>query len=319
MNSDKIVSIILDTDMDTDCDDAGALAILNHYHNSGKVKMLGVLCDAPTQWGGSCIETINRYFSNHAVPIGVVRAQDFLDTGSERFKAYYQHVNNLPSNIFYNELLGRKTGKAAVEYPSAVEVYRKILSSSEDSSVTICCIGLLTAIEQLLKSEPDQYSSLNGYELVKAKVCSVTCMSGMEFPKGFEAFNWKMDRIAAEYVTQHCPVPIYVSSAGDNILTGHTFSAKLSVENPVRTAYEKFLGGSGLNRPSWDQIALLYAMKQDMDLFDMETGYTVKYTGSDNLCIWTKQPDGRKDRYIKLKITNEEMAETIEDKMTLRD
>jgi len=38
----NIASIILDTDMDTDCDDAGALAILNSYfkRRSGKVPRL---------------------------------------------------------------------------------------------------------------------------------------------------------------------------------------------------------------------------------------------------------------------------------------
>ena len=33
--------IILDTDMGSDCDDAGAMALLHHYAAEGKVDILG--------------------------------------------------------------------------------------------------------------------------------------------------------------------------------------------------------------------------------------------------------------------------------------
>ena len=89
------VSIILDTDMDTDCDDAGALGILNTYMNQGKVNMLAVICDAPTEWGGACIENINRYYFNPDIPIGVVKTSDFSSNELKRFNAYYKHVAGL--------------------------------------------------------------------------------------------------------------------------------------------------------------------------------------------------------------------------------
>ena len=49
------VQLILDTDMDTDCDDAGALAVLNNYLIKGRVDVKAVICDAPSEYGGSCI------------------------------------------------------------------------------------------------------------------------------------------------------------------------------------------------------------------------------------------------------------------------
>lgn len=53
------VSIILDTDMDTDCDDVGALAMLHALADNGEAEILGIVCDAPTVWGAPCIEAIN--------------------------------------------------------------------------------------------------------------------------------------------------------------------------------------------------------------------------------------------------------------------
>jgi inosine-uridine nucleoside N-ribohydrolase len=317
MDSRKIVSLILDTDMDTDCDDAGALVILNNYMKLNKVEMLGVICDAPTEFGGSCIEVINDCFLNSHIPIGVVKTSDFSKEEQERFQSYYTHVNSLPPDVFYNKTLGSPLEKKACDYPSAVEVYRKLLAASEDNSVVICCIGLLTALEQLLKSEPDGFSPLNGFELVKAKVSTVVSMACMSFPKGWEAFNWRMDKLAAEYVVNNCPVQICVSNFGSEVLTGSTLSSNLSADNPLRKAYEKYLGGPFKSRPSWDQIALLYAMGQDEELFCEKSGYTVSYDSTDNCCTWIKAVNGRKDKYINLKVSNEKMAEYIENLMCL--
>ena len=317
MDNIKRISIILDTDMDTDCDDAGALAVLNNYMRQGKVEILGVICDAPTEWGGSCIEVINKYFSHSHIPIGVVKTSDFSKEDLERFQSYNEHTNNLSSDIIYNQMIGSEIGKKSCDYPSALEVYRKLLASSDDNSVIICCIGLLTAIEQLLKSKPDKFSQLNGYEIVKQKVASFISMASMSFPKGFETFNWRMDKIAAEYVINNCPVPICVSSFGEDVLTGSTLSLKLTTNNPLRKAYEKYLGGPCRNRPSWDQIALLYAMQQDKDLFYEETGLTVKYDSTYNSCTWVDDVNGRKDKYIKLKVSDEKMSEYIESIMSL--
>jgi inosine-uridine nucleoside N-ribohydrolase len=53
--------------------------------------------------------------------------------------------------------------------PDAVELYRQILAAQPDHSVVIVSIGFLTNISNLLRSGPDQYSSLTGVELVNQK------------------------------------------------------------------------------------------------------------------------------------------------------
>ena len=39
--------ILFDTDMDSDCDDAGALAMLLHAHKAGRIELAAVIADAP--------------------------------------------------------------------------------------------------------------------------------------------------------------------------------------------------------------------------------------------------------------------------------
>ena len=55
----------------------------------------------------------------------------------------------------------------------ATEVYRKVLSEAEDHSIVISAIGFVQNIAHLLQSEPDQYSPLNGYDLITKKVKSI--------------------------------------------------------------------------------------------------------------------------------------------------
>ena len=53
-----------------------------------------------------------------------------------------------------------------------------MLSQQPDRSVTIASIGFTTNLEALLRSPPDQYSTLNGTELVAAKVLQIAWMGG---------------------------------------------------------------------------------------------------------------------------------------------
>jgi hypothetical protein len=42
------------------------------------------------------------------------------------------------------------------------------------------------------------------------------------------------------------------------------------IENPVREAYFKFFHNSFCDRPSWDQVAVLYAVRGLSDYFEMK-------------------------------------------------
>ena len=89
------------------------------------------------------------------------------------------------------------------DVPDATLIYRRVLSSQPDTSVTVVTIGFLTNLNNLLKSEPDSISPLNGMDLVRKKVKLLVSMAGT-FPSGKE-FNVYMDSLSSEYVFNNWP------------------------------------------------------------------------------------------------------------------
>ena len=60
----------------------------------------------------------------------------------------------------------------------AANLYRMILASQPDHSVSIVTTGYLNNLKALLQSGPDQYSPLNGMDLVRKKVKLWSCAGG---------------------------------------------------------------------------------------------------------------------------------------------
>ncbi len=54
--------------------------------------------------------------------------------------------------------------------PEGWQLYRRLLSEQPDHSVTICSIGFVTALAQLLKSEGDSYSPLSGVKTLRKRL-----------------------------------------------------------------------------------------------------------------------------------------------------
>src|SRR5690606_32590092 len=99
--------------------------------------------------------------------------------------------------------------KTKVNYLRAVDLYRKILATQTDNSVTIVTVGFTSNLADLLASEPDQYSHLSGLELIDKKVKKWVAMAGA-FPEGKE-FNVFKDAKASWQVFQEWPSPILFS------------------------------------------------------------------------------------------------------------
>ena len=66
--------------------------------------------------------------------------------------------------------------------PSAVALYRRLLSGQPDGSVTIVSTGFFTNLAALLDSEADEFSPLSGRELIARKVRQVSAMAGNVSP-----------------------------------------------------------------------------------------------------------------------------------------
>jgi pyrimidine-specific ribonucleoside hydrolase len=99
--------------------------------------------------------------------------------------------------------------KKSDSVPDAVTLYRKILAEQEDQSVVVVTVGYLTNLNNLLQSQPDEISSLNGKELVRKKVKKLVCMGG-QYPEGRE-WNFYQDALSTEFVLKNWPSPITCS------------------------------------------------------------------------------------------------------------
>ena len=64
------VPIIFDTDMDTDCDDVGALAVLHALADLGECEILATPVSSRYAYAAPCTAAINRYYGRGGLPVG---------------------------------------------------------------------------------------------------------------------------------------------------------------------------------------------------------------------------------------------------------
>ena len=255
--------LILDTDLDTDCDDAGALAIIHALMDRGECELLGVICSVSVPACVGAARAINAGYGREAIPVGLVEVPEYAT--SPTWQPYRQHhasfLRPTANADPYNVLLANTRPGNDPPAEQAVALYRRLLASAPDTSVTICAIGTLTALAQLLASPADLHSPLSGLDLVRKKVRELISMAVLPFPAGQEAFNWRMDAPSAAAVLQTWPTSLTISPSGNSVLTGARFTQIAPADHPVREAYVSYLGGVGRDRPSWDLIAALYAVR----------------------------------------------------------
>jgi hypothetical protein len=295
------VRILFDSDIGPDCDDAGTMAVLHALADKGEAVVLGMACCTSSEWGAPCLDAINAYYGRPDVPVGTLKAKaGFLCGGGDQ--KYNEHVaKNFPNRL-----------KSGTNAPDAVELYRKVLAAQPDGSVTVVATGPLPNVAALLASAPDAHSPLAGPALVKKKVAKLVVMGG-QYPSGKE-WNFEQDGTAAKKVNEEWPTPIVFSGGevGAPIGTGARLAKETPPENPVRKAYELY-NGAGKNRSSWDQTAMLFAIRGEAGCFKLspEGTNTVAANGKND---WKAEPGGR-HRYLIKVAPDAEIAKAIEELM----
>lgn len=252
-------NIILDTDICLDVDDAGAVAVLHALADRGDCHILAVgVCTSVEVtdglWGAACVEVLNTFYGRPDIPIGVSRSPYCV---VNRVGKYAPQV----VEAFSHQI------RSTEELPDAWRLYRQVLASQPDQSVTVVSIGFLNNLQELLQSQPDLYSDLTGVELVAAKVKEWVCMGG-HYPKGKEEFNFNTYALATQYVLEHWPTQaVFVGGElGQQVKTGAILAEKYQPETHPLTMCWQFYNG-GRDRSSWDQIAVLYAVYGCSDRF----------------------------------------------------
>lgn len=313
------VPIIFDTDMDLDCDDAGALAVLHALMDFSEAKILGVIVDVPFEASAKCVMIINNYYNRPEIPVGLLE-----DTDIEKGKKYqlYRTVKRqiAKGRDYYTEAIVEQfssdiTGSQKIW--ESVNLYRSLLSNSEDHSVIIVAVGLLTALKALLDSPPDDLSPLNGINLVKLKVKKLVTMGIGSFPSAQEEFNWLMDWESARFVISHWPTDLVVQSNGTEFLTGNKLSIRTPESNPVRKIYETYLKGTRKGNFSWDLITALYGVRGSEPYLEEKKGHRIILEAEQGKNHWIPDVNNEFNHsFLVIKPPKIKLKKTLEDLIT---
>lgn len=296
------VKVIFDTDLGPDYDDVGALAFLHAMADSGKAEILATVSSNKHELVAPSIDVINTYFGRPDLPIGAPKTEG-PNMGSGQHWAD-SIVARYPHDL-----------KSTSEAEDAVAVYRRILNSQPDQSVTIITVGFLTNLANLLESRADDLSNLSGEELVAKKVKRLVSMAG-RFPSGRE-FNVYIDSTASQKVFEKWPGEITFSGfeIGSKIFTGVRLMNSDIQNSPVKDVFSISIPMSEEDkngRMSWDETAVLIGIYGTEGFFDTKRGeISVNVDGSNG---WQDDPAGKHFHVIQ-KMPADEMAGFIEDRM----
>jgi inosine-uridine nucleoside N-ribohydrolase len=295
-------SIIFDTDFGPDYDDVGALAFLHAMADSGKIELLATISSNRHPLVGPSLDAMNTFYGRPDMIMGAPVSKG-VSIGA------FQHWPDSLISKFPHDV------QATADLPDAVMVYRKILGSQPDSSVTIVTVGFLTNLEGLLRSLPDSISDLSGTDLISKKVKKLVSMAG-KFPGGRE-FNVMVDSSASQYVFEHWPTEIVFTGfeIGWEIRTGLGLLRSDLQKHPVKDVFRMCIpmaAEDSLGRMSWDETAALIGVYGTSGFFETAYGRIVIYPNGSN--GWIDEPNGHHS-YVIQKMPVAEMARFIEERM----
>ncbi len=289
------VKIIFDTDMATDCDDAGALAMLHTLADKGEAEILAITTNTrcPGNASAAACAVINHYYGRPDIPIG---------TDKDGAK-----IRGIRASRYTEALRAEFSPEAKTDdqMPDALTIYRRVLAAQPDQTVVICSVGALSNLEDLWRSKPDEISPLSGEELVTQKV-KLTVIMGGGFPRTHNPeTNIRLDPAAAVTVVNEWRSPILWQGyeVGAAIITGSELKPTPAT-NPVRKAFElhPHHGEPSLEigKPSHDQATALLAVRGPQpELWNVvDKGRVI--LDSEGHTEWSR--DGAKQhRYVKIK------------------
>ena len=298
----KQVAIIFDTDMGPDYDDAGAIAILHALADSGECRILATVGSNRSPWIAEVLSVMNTYFGRQEIPVGIVHEP-------AQHIAAYQKWDSLVVERYPH----RVTGNAAAY--DAVPLYRRLLSAQPDKSVTIVTVGFFTNLANLLASQPDSISSLDGKEMIRRKVKLLVSMAGrFDDQMGtFKEFNVVRDAPASVKVFDEWTSPILFSGfeIGARLHTGLPLVADRSVvHSPVKDIFAISIPmdpNDRNGRMSWDETAVLVAVRGPGRYFTTVKGHITGHTDGSN--GWDAA--GSRDAYLVQKMDVKDMEEVL--------
>lgn len=171
---EAVANVIIDMDLGSSTDDVICLALAYKYQNEGRLKVLGTVVDRMGEQNADVAQAINAYYGCGDIPVGLERH------GAENPMLFIDYAP-----------LFKRSAADSIEVPEGYRLYRKLLAEAPDHSVDIISCGFVTVLSQLLASGADEYSDLEGVELVRRKVRGLHLQAGMFQQAQEPDFNFK--------------------------------------------------------------------------------------------------------------------------------
>lgn len=301
-SNDSKVSLIFETDMGNDIDDALALDMIYKYIEADKVNLLGIMSNKNNPFSAEFIDIMATWYGHAEIPIGIVRSGG----NNEVHGGYAQAICELKEDgqpLFERSLTNHES------LPAASHLYRELLSQQPDHSVVIVSVGFSTNLAQLLDTKADKHSSLSGRKLVAKKVKMLSVMAGGFEENSGPEYNVVKDIKAAKKVFEEWPTEIVVSPfevglkilyPGASILNDFNWGMK----HPMVEAYKAYQP-MPYDRPTWDLTSLMYVVENGWNYNESASG---KITVDDR--GYTHFEEDIKGKHIYLNVT-EQQAEEI--------
>ncbi|HUR39452.1 MAG TPA: nucleoside hydrolase [Planctomycetota bacterium] len=288
------VAILFDSDMNSDCDDVAALAVLHRLADLGEARILGTAASSTNEDSALCIAAINAWYGRPELPVGVPKGP-----GTSRASKYAAAIaRRYPHSL-----------RTAADAPEAARLYRDLLLKEPDRSVVLVTVGYLTNVAALLKL-PD------GPDVVRRKVRLWACMGGNFVgspPKDdlkLGNVNFTMEKAGALEAIRNWPAPlVFVGREVCSVPSGLKIGARfreLPEDHPVRVGYALYFDGVPKDRHVADPATVLYAVRglgerwtlQDRGHMDLHADMTFEWRmdGDANQGYLLKRPGG--DRAI---------------------
>ncbi|KAK5632037.1 hypothetical protein RRF57_007751 [Xylaria bambusicola] len=315
-------NLIIDTDLFSDVDDVGALLLAA---TSPYVNLLAVNVNYPSTFSALAASAILAHYGHPNIPIGIRRPlanATFFDTWSYELGEY-------ASKIAFHWSGGSLPWGHADEAWDPVALYRKVLAEADDGTVTIASIGffdnvsirtrnsistILTSegkLSGLLNSTADDYSDLDGRELIARKVSELVIMGG-GYPSGHEFNFWGSNASLTAHVvhTWKGRMVFLGEEVGKDIKSGGLLMSEGPSTDPARMAYIYYTYYSP--RQSWDPLTLLYAMNGLGSLFQFgnENGYNHVEADGTNRWVWDEKVQSQ--FFLKLAVDEETAAAELD-------
>ncbi|MBQ7634139.1 MAG: nucleoside hydrolase [Bacteroidaceae bacterium] len=263
--------VIYDTDIGSSTDDLFALEMLYRYEEEGRCKLLGVVVDREGEDCAAVADVMNTYFGHANVPIGLVRKGISNPPVWIDYKALPTYTTDDEQPMFHRTVRDYST------LPEGFILYRQLLAAQPDHSVSICSVGFVTALADLLTSEGDDISPLSGVELVKHKVKCLYIMGGV-FGESVEPdFNFAQGITFAQTFFSLWPEEVDVVFSPMEVGQEVEYKPEQVVSDipwtdihPIKQVYMTCNCNTG--QKMWDPMVIIHAVEGDASFYLSERG-----------------------------------------------